>query len=77
MAERRIQLEEPREFSKFIQEINSKWCQILANPPYEINVDIIREFYSNAKLVGENEMLERTSWVRGRQTPYDWDAIHD
>lgn len=77
MAEKRIQLEEPGEFSKLIQEINSKWCQILANPPYEINVDIIREFYSNAKLVGENEMLERTSLVRGRQTPYDWDAIHD
>lgn len=49
--ERRIQLEDPWEFSKFIQEINNRGWQVLATPIYEINIDIIREFYVNSKRV--------------------------
>lgn len=71
MAERRIQLEDLGEFSKFIQEIKTEEWQTLANPLDEINVDIIREFYANAKPEREDAMLAITSWVRGREIPYD------
>lgn len=71
MAERRIQLEDLGEFSKFIQEVKTREWQTLANPLDEINVDIIREFYANAKPEREDAMLTITSWVRGREISYD------
>lgn len=70
-------MEEPEEFSKFIQETNSRGWQTLEKPLDEINVDIIRGPYANAKPSQVDATMIRTSWVRGRNIPYDRDAIHN
>lgn len=43
-------------------------------PSYEIHVYIIREFYANAKLSGEDATMARKSWVREMDIPYDQDT---
>lgn len=50
---------------------------MLASLSNEINVDIIREIYTNVRTVDEDTLFSRTSRVRGRKIPYNRDIIHD
>lgn len=45
----------------FVQEINGRGWQVLVTPPDEININIIRKFYVNARPTGEDAVFSRTS----------------
>jgi hypothetical protein len=57
-----------------------KWTKLLV-PATEINTDLIREFYCNAVPDASPatfaETFSWTSYVRGKQIPFDRDAIND
>lgn len=57
-----------------MQEINTRGWGALAHPPEHINIDIIQEFYANAKPI-KDVPFARLSWVRGKmivlkETPF-------
>lgn len=48
----------------------------MADTLEEINLDIFRESYANAKPSNDDTMISRVFWVRG-WLPYDKETIHE
>lgn len=56
-----------------VQEINTRGLGVLETPNEVVNLDMVREFYANAK---PTRPLEKVSWVRSQRDIFDRDIIH-
>jgi hypothetical protein len=72
--ERSIQLQ-PLEYENIQEEITRRNWVLLATPPHEINLDIVKEFYANATINPKQPNLRQT-FVRGKSIPYHGEAIN-
>lgn len=72
--QKNVELENPVEYSNVVQEIKSWGWGTLANLIDYVNLEIVKEFYANAKPIDEAP-LARISWVWGREVSYDRDVI--
>lgn len=57
-----MELEQHGEYSYVVQQINSSGWGILETPIEYVNIDIVKEFYVNAK-VNDDALLARISWI--------------
>lgn len=71
-----MELENLREYSYVVQEINSRGRGTLATPIEHVNPEIVKDFYTNVKSNNEAP-LAIISWVRGREVPYDRDVCKE
>lgn len=75
IQENKVELENPGEHSDMVQEISSRGWGIMATPTECVNMEIVKEFYANTKLINEAPLV-RVSWIRGREVPYDKNVIY-
>lgn len=60
-----MELENPCDYSYIFQDLNARDRRILSHPPKYINIDIIKEFYIDAKPIEDN-ILDILSWCEVR-----------
>lgn len=70
-----VELGDLWDYSDIIQEINIRGRGVLTHPPWHINLDIIRDFYTKVKPY-EDSPFARLSRVKGQVVVFDRDIIH-
>lgn len=68
-------MEDSGEYFNVVQEINARDLGVSKTPNEVVNLDMVREFYENAKPTKERP-LEKVSWVQSQRDIFDRDIIH-